>query len=156
MVTNGMKKCTTLHMDRAYWKGMDADIPKYVKHCKICTTHKATQAFQPMLPWDIPEGPLERLGNKFLLPQQCRVPPNSRHFKQVSNFVQNVIQSSRTNCTEDQITDFSVWTPKRLTTYNGPPFSSETFARFLQDQHIGHITSSPHYPKSNRLSNVRL
>ena len=39
--------------------------------------------------------------------------------------------------------------PKRLTADNVPPFSSETHKKFLQDQNIDHITSSPHYPKLN-------
>ena len=40
--------------------------------------------------------------------------------------------------------------PKPLSIDNGPPFSSDTFAQFMQKEHIDHITSSPHYPKSNR------
>ena len=40
--------------------------------------------------------------------------------------------------------------PRRLSTDNGPPFSSETFAKFMQQEHTEHITSSPHYPKCNR------
>ena len=36
-----------------------------------------------------------------------------------------------------------------MSTDNGPPFSSETFAKFLAKNKIDHITSSPHYPKSN-------
>ena len=36
---------------------MDTDIAEYVKHCKVCTMHKARQAIEPMLPRDIPEGP---------------------------------------------------------------------------------------------------
>ena len=39
---------------------------------------------------------------------------------------------------------------RRLSTDNGPPFSSETFGKFMQQQHIEHITPSPHYPKSHR------
>ena len=39
--------------------------------------------------------------------------------------------------------------PKSLTTDNGPPFSSEVFAQFMSTQRVEHITSSPHYPKSN-------
>ena len=39
--------------------------------------------------------------------------------------------------------------PKRLSTDNGPPFSSGAFAKFMQQEHIKHITSSPHYLKSN-------
>ena len=39
--------------------------------------------------------------------------------------------------------------PFSLSTDNGPPFSSEAFAKFLAKNKIDHITSSPHYPKSN-------
>ena len=39
--------------------------------------------------------------------------------------------------------------PKRFFSDNGPPFSLETLQKFLTTQYIGHITSSPHYPKSN-------
>ena len=47
------------HRARAtvYWPEMDADIVEYVKRCKICTQHKATQHIQPMLPRDVPEAP---------------------------------------------------------------------------------------------------
>ena len=40
-------------------------------------------------------------------------------------------------------------TPISLTTENGPPFASETFAKFMLNQRVDHITTSPHYPKSN-------
>ena len=40
-------------------------------------------------------------------------------------------------------------TQRVLATNNGPPFSSEPFAQFMSNQRVEHITSSPHYPKSN-------
>ena len=46
-----------LARERIHWQGIDANIIEYVKHCKICPEHKATQAIQPMLPRDVPEGP---------------------------------------------------------------------------------------------------
>ena len=46
--------------------------------------------------------------------------------------------------------------PKSLTTDNGPPFSSEPFSQFLINQRVEHITSSPHYPKSNGLIKRRV
>ena len=39
--------------------------------------------------------------------------------------------------------------PKGFFSDNGPPFSSEALQKFLALQYINHITSSPHYPKSN-------
>ena len=39
----GIEKMQHLTCDRIYWQGMDVDITEYVKNCKICTRHKATQ-----------------------------------------------------------------------------------------------------------------
>ena len=39
--------------------------------------------------------------------------------------------------------------PNTISTDNGPPFNSEPFTKFLIEQIVDHITSSPHYPKSN-------
>ena len=44
----------------------------------------------------------------------------------------------------------SVWaTIPALHGNNGPPFASNELAQFLQHHHIGHITSSLHFPRSN-------
>ena len=40
-------------------------------------------------------------------------------------------------------------TPNTISMDNGPPFNSEAFTKFLIEQTVDHITSSPHYPKSN-------
>ena len=34
-------------------------------------------------------------------------------------------------------------------TNNGPQFSSKDFSRFAQKYDFEHVTSSPHYPRSN-------
>ena len=61
----GVEKMQHLARDRIYWQGMGADIAEYVKHCKVYTKHKATQAIEPMLPKDIPEGPWQDLATDF-------------------------------------------------------------------------------------------
>ena len=55
------------HRARAtvYWPGIDVDIVEYVKKCKTCTQHKATQHIQPMLPRDVPEAPWQDLAADF-------------------------------------------------------------------------------------------
>ena len=108
-----------------------------------------------MLPRNIPEGTWQDLaGDSFH--HNNRVPPNSKQFHQVPLLKQNFIKSSWPYSQEDQITYFLVWTPKRLTTYDGPPFSSKSFEQFLEDHHTGHITSSPHYPKSNGFTECQI
>ena len=45
---------------------------------------------------------------------------------------------------------FARWRiPLRLLSDNGPPFSSQEFAKFIGDCGIEHVTSSPYYPQSN-------
>ena len=139
------------HRARAtvYWPGIDADIVEYVKRCKTCTQHKATQHIHPMLPRDVPETPWQDLaadffnfkGKEYLLVADTF----SKYpfaFRMTTKTAETVIQKFT------QL--FSQYgSPKSLTTDNGPPFSSEVFDQFLSTQRVEHITSSPHYPKSN-------
>ena len=61
----GIEKMQYLARDRICWQGMDVDIAEYVKHYKVFTTHKATQAIEQMLPSDIPEGTWQDLAADF-------------------------------------------------------------------------------------------
>ena len=55
------------HRARAtlYYPGIDVDIIQYVKCCKTCIQHKATQHTQPMIPRDVPEAPWQDLAANF-------------------------------------------------------------------------------------------
>ena len=55
------------HRARAtlYWPGIEVDIAEYVKRCKTCTQHKATQQIQPIIPGDVPEAPWQDLAAYF-------------------------------------------------------------------------------------------
>ena len=57
----GIEKITHIAMSNVYWPSIDADIADYVRCYTICAKHKASQAIQPMLPCDIPDGPWQEL-----------------------------------------------------------------------------------------------
>ena len=145
----GIEKMQHLTCDKIYWQGMDVDITEYVKNCKICTKHKATQAIQPMIPRDIPEGPWQDLTADFFHHN------NSDYLLIADTFCKYPFLYRVTSKAAEPVTIklkslISQYGPPRsLSTDNGPPFSSETFANFMQQHHIEHITSSPLYPKSN-------
>ena len=138
------------HRARAtlYWPGIDTDIVEYVKKCKTCTQHKATQHIQLMIPRDVPEAPWQDLtadffnfkGKEYLLIGDTfsKYPFT---FRMTTKTADTVIQ---------KLTQlFSQYgNPKSLTTDNGPPFSSEPFSQFMSTQRLENITSSLHYPKS--------
>ena len=137
------------HRARAtvYWPGIDADIVEYVKRCKICTQHKATQHIQPMLPRDVPEAPWQDLAADFFNFK------GKEYLLIADTFSKYPFASRMTTKTAETVIRkltqlFSQYgNPKSLTTDNGPPFSSEVFAQFMSTQRVEHITSSPHYPK---------
>ena len=139
------------HRARAtvYWPGIDADIVEYVKRCTTCTQHKATLHIQPMLPRDVPEAPWQDLaadsfnfkGKEYLLIADT--------FSKYPFAFRMTTKTAETDIQKFTQLFSQYGNPKSLTTDNGPPFSSEVFAQFMNTQRVEHITSSPHYPKSN-------
>ena len=140
------------HRARAtlYWPGIDMDIVEYVKRCKTCTQHKVTQHIQLMIPRDVPEVPRQDLAADFFSFK------GKEYLLVADTFSKYPFIFRMTTKTADMVIQkftqlFSQYgNPKSLTTNNGPPFSSESFAQFMSNQRVGHITSSPHYPRSNR------
>ena len=128
---------------------IDMQIVEYVKRCKTCTQHKATQHIQLMIPRDVPEAPWQDLAADFFNFK------GKKYLLIANTFSKYPFTFKMTTKTADTVIRkftqlFSQYgNPKSLTTDNGPPFSSEPFAQFMSNQRVEHITSSPHYPKSN-------
>ena len=132
-----------------YWPGIDADIIGYVKRCNIHIWHKAVQPIQPLLPRDVPHAPWQDLAADFFQ-------FNNKEYLLISDvFNKFPFIFKVTTKTADMVISrikqliSQYGYPFSLSTDNGPPFSSETFAKFLAKNKIDHITSSPHYQKSN-------
>ena len=132
------------HRARAtvYWPGMDTDIVVgYVKRCKICTQHKATQHIQPMLPRDVPEAPWQDLAADFFNFK------GKEYLLVADTFSKYPFASRMTTKTAETVIRklaqlFSQYgNPKSLTADNEPPFSPEVFAQFMNTQRVEHITS---------------
>ena len=139
-----------LAREKIYWQGIDADITEYVKQCKICTRHKVTQALQPMMPKGVPEGPWQDLAADFFKYNNIKYLLITGTFIKYP-FLYKISSNAAEPVTKRIKSLISQYgPPKTLSTDNGPPFSSEAFTQFMQKEHIDHITSSPHYPKSNR------
>ena len=142
----GIEKMQHRARPTLYWPGIDMGIVEYVKCCKTCIQHKATQHTQPMIPRDVPEVPWQDLAADFFTFK------NKEYLLVADTFGKYPFTFRISTKTADTVTHkftqlFSQYgTPKRLTTDNGPPFASETFAKFMLNQRVDHITTSPHYP----------
>ena len=115
----------------------------------LSTRQPTTQLIQPMLPRDVPEAPWQDLAADFFNFK------GKEYLLIADTFSKYLFASRMTTKTAETVIQkltqlFSQYgNPKSLTTDNGPPFSSEVFAQFMNTQRVEHITSSPHYPKSN-------
>ena len=144
-----IKKMQHLAREKIYWQGMDADITEYVKYCKIRTKHKATQAVQPMIPKDVPEGPWQDLAADFFQHNNIKYFLIAETFSKYP-FLYKISSKGAEPITQRIKSFISQYgPPKTLSTDNGQPFLTEAFVQFMQKDHIDHITSSLHYPKSN-------
>ena len=145
----GIEKLKPLSHANVYWLGMDANITNYVNWCKICTQHEAKQAVQPMLPRDVPDSPWQDLVAAFFTYNNKEYLLMTNIFSKHPSMYQTSSKAADPILQKLQNLISQYGPPKRLFTDNEPPFSSEDLAKFLSSQNINHITSSPHYPKSN-------
>ena len=136
--------------EAVYCPSIDADITNYVCWCTICTKHKASPTAQPMLPRDIPDGPWQEITANYLTHK-------GREYLLVCNllskypFLYKVSTKSAQSLymhLQELISQYGP--PCLIYTNNGLPFASEELTQLLQHNHIDHVTSSPHFPRSTR------
>ena len=138
-----------ISQNTVYWPRLDADIANYVNCCKTCTQHKAKQAVQPMLPRDVPDSPWQDLAADFFTYKHKEYLLIADTFSKYPFIYQTSSKTAKSIIKKLQNLILQYDPPKRFSSDNGLPFSSEAFQKFPTSQYIDHITSFPHYPKSN-------
>ena len=138
---------THIARSNIYWPAIDAGVADYVRCCTICDKDKASQAVQPILPCNIPDGSWQELATDYFthFGKDCLLiaDPFSKClfiFK-----VYSKTSDSITNGLQDLFLQYG--TPRHFYSDNGPPFTTEPFSCFLSSLGIDHITSSFLYPK---------
>ena len=132
-----------------HWPGIDANIVDYVCQCTICTKHKASPPAQTMLPRDIPDGLWQEITANHLTQKDieyllvCDLLSNYPFLYKVST------KSAQSLSMHLQEVTSQYRLPYMLYNDNGLLFASNELVQFLQCHHIDHITSSPHFPRSN-------
>ena len=145
----GIEKMRCLSLTTVYWSGIDADITDYLNCCKTCTQHKAKQAVQPMLPTHVPDSLWQDLAANFFTYNHNEYLLIVDTFSKYPFIYQPSSKSAESIIKKLQKFNSQYGSPKGFFSDNCLSFSSETLQKFLTFQYIDHITSSPHYPKSN-------
>lgn len=148
----GQSKCINRARKTIFWPGITQDIIKKVEQCGDCEIHHASQVKEPLMPQPIPDEPWSKVGadlcshensNYLVLVDYTSGYPDVYKIKDSKS--ETVVQAMKS-----AFGRFGV--PMRLMTDNGPCFSGEVFARFVQEWDIQHVTSSPTYARSNGLA----
>ena len=105
------------------------------------------------------------LGQEVLIYPRIKVATDIFHFESdsyllIGNYTSRfpVVHKQLTSTTAHQVASqmkliFSEYSwPETIVSDNGPYYSAETFTKLMTDYSVNHITSSPHYPQLNGLT----
>ena len=145
----GMEKTKLLARSSIFWVGINHDIEKMVSQCAVCQRHQPAQPREPLLPHDVAPRPWHTIAadlfhwedKTFLL-----VGDTFSRFPIVRKLT--VITAKAVIIQLKGIFDeFGI--PEKFISDNGPQFSAREFHEFAQSYGFQHVTSSPHFPRSN-------
>ena len=148
----GLTKCKLRAKETVSWPGLNDQLEKLVLNCQLCLKYSQSKCkLTPdmSLGQEIPTFPWTKLatnilhfeGDSYLL----LVDYTSRYpiiCKLISMTTQHVIGHLKV------IFSKYGW-PDTTVSDNGPCYMTEAFTKAMQEYRVNHITSSPHYPKSN-------
>lgn len=147
----GITKCKERAKERLYWPGMSSDITALIMGCEICESVRNMNAKLPLLPHKIPNRPWEKVGTDLL---EFRGKDYLVVIDYYSKWVE--LRSVRGKTANDIKKTFN-----SIFAYHGfpdvimadnMPFNSYEMRRYLSDNNVNLITSSPHYPRSNGMA----
>lgn len=146
----GITKVKQLARRTVYWFGLNRDIEKFVKSCRICNEMYIAQKPKTTNSWIPTTRPFSRLHADFFYFQQkvFLIIVDSKTKWLEIEYMPNGTDSCKV--IKKFIAMFArVGLPDVVVTDGGPPFNSLAFIRFLENQGIKVMKSPPYNPQSN-------
>ena len=150
----GLGKCKLRAKDTVYWPGLNDQLDKLILNCDLCLKYSQSKC-KPK--------PTTSLGQEIPVHHWSKVATDILNFEGIS-YLLIVDYTSRFPivCKLTSMTGIHVanqckllfseygW-PDTLISDNSPCYTLQAFTGVMQAFSVKHITSSPHYPQSNRL-----
>ena len=144
----GIVKCRERAKQSVWWPGLSRQLEELVKSCPDCCKDSVPRS-EPLIPSKLPELPWQRVGSDLFEFNKCTYLLIVDYF---SRWIE-IAKLNRLTSEEIILHTRSIFArhgiPEIVVTDNGPQYSSELYEKFAQQYGFEHITSSPHYPKSN-------
>uniref|UniRef100_A0A8C7WXQ6 Gypsy retrotransposon integrase-like protein 1 n=1 Tax=Oryzias sinensis TaxID=183150 RepID=A0A8C7WXQ6_9TELE len=145
----GIEKTRRLARESVYWIKMNDDIEKMCRSCSVCIEYQDANPKEPLQPHKVPTKPWQSLASDLF-------EVNGRHYlltvDRYSKFpMVDEMHTTSSHAVAQKIQAYvSLFgRPDEILTDNGTQYTGEAFKRFTKEWGVKHITSSPHYPKSN-------
>ncbi|XP_037930506.1 uncharacterized protein K02A2.6-like, partial [Teleopsis dalmanni] len=149
----GIQRCQNLAKSSVYWPNINHDIFNLVSSCEICAKYKNCNGKQELLPHDIIELPWYKVAcDIFEFEKKQYLLVVDYYSKYIEIDILNMGYSSKHVITKLKSIYARHGIPKIFVSDNGPPYNSKEFNQFCNDWSIEHITSSPHFPRSNGMA----
>ena len=136
-----------------WWPKINEDIEKFVKLCKPCQRFQNKMPENPLIPWNVPDEPWERLHLDFTGPFKGKqwliiIDAYSRWLEVIP--VPSANSDYVIKCLRKLFATFGVC--KQAVTDNGSPFTSSTLKKFLEANRVHHIAVTPYHSRSNGMA----
>ena len=132
-----------------YWPAMNADIEDTVRKCDRCAQYQSKLPREPLQPTPVPDLAFNEIGIDLF-------DFESKHYLIQVDYYSKFIEVdelhdqttySIVRALKNQYSRHGI--PEKCRSDNGPQFSSSDFRQFCEEYGVKHITSSPHFQRSN-------
>ncbi|UYV73868.1 K02A2.6-like [Cordylochernes scorpioides] len=156
----GVAKTVHHIKQRFYWKGLEEDVRKYVRSCKVCQAFKP-QRFKPAAPLE-PLPPATDIWERVGIDHQGPFKKSVEGYEHILTIVDRFseyalaipVKDTKAETTCNALSDNLLYvfgTPKCIICDQGKSFDSSTFRDFTRLYDIKHIMASVAHPQTNGL-----
>ncbi|XP_020606658.1 uncharacterized protein K02A2.6-like [Orbicella faveolata] len=147
----GTEKTKLRARSSVYWRGLNKDIDEMTKTCSTCQELHPSQQREPLIPTEVPPRAWHTIGtdlftlegSEYLVVTDYYLKyPFVRQIPRGQSNSHTVVKMLRQTFSKQGI-------PKVVRSDNGPHYSGQAFQEFARELGFQHVTSSPHYPRSN-------
>ena len=149
----GVEKKRRLARESVYWVKINSDIENTCKSCESCQEQQDANRREPLLPHCLPARPWQHIATDlFQIHDRHYLLTVDRYSKYPLVDEMPVPITSRS--VADKLSQYCAMfgRPDQILTDNGPHYTGQAFKTFTETWGITHVTSSPHYARSNGLA----
>ena len=147
----GSEKTKLRARTAVYWRGMNNDVDSVCRACNTCQEMQNSQPKEPLIQKEVPPGPWHTVGTDLFYLDGSEFLLIADYYSKYQ-FVPEVPKGQSTSKAIVEITKqiFSEQgIPKIVRSDNGPHYEGQAYKDFAKEYGFRHITSSPHYARSN-------